>query len=312
MHRGSRPAQGDSQYGASNRRDSDPRYGQHRGSEPREYDDSRSDSREFPDRHQQGQPRASQRDGRFPHYADDFGLQTGPDAHRMGEGKRGVTSDWERDDPYASNGPEHQNYRGQSSRPYGEGQYGGSQSRGGSMWRSDDSGREDRSPYGQSTDELRSGSRQPYGGGQQHRAYEYDPGHKGMPQHFSAQQSYSYPGVSSAAGQGTSQGRYTGKGPKGYKRSDEQICEEANQRLERNGDVDASEVEVSCNAGTLILRGKVEDRRAKREAENCVEDIYGVHDVMNELKVDRGFFAKLFNTDGKDDTGSAKGQQKKS
>lgn len=92
-------------------------------------------------------------------------------------------------------------------------------------------------------------------------------------------------------------GPYSGKGPKGYKRSDQQICEEANQRLERHGEVDASEIEVSCMNGNLTLKGKVSDRRAKREAEDCVADIYGVSDVMNELKVEKGFFAKLFGSD---------------
>lgn len=91
-----------------------------------------------------------------------------------------------------------------------------------------------------------------------------------------------------------SQGPYAGKGPKGYKRSDQQMCEEANQALERNGRVDASEIEVSCDSGVLKLTGKVENRAAKRDAEECVESVYGVSDVMNELKVENGFFANLF------------------
>jgi hypothetical protein len=80
-------------------------------------------------------------------------------------------------------------------------------------------------------------------------------------------------------------GPYTGRGPKGYKRSDQQIMEEACQRLERDGEIDASEIEVSVEDGVIRLGGTVQDRRTKRHAEECVESIYGARDVMNELRV---------------------------
>jgi len=80
-------------------------------------------------------------------------------------------------------------------------------------------------------------------------------------------------------------GPHTGRGPKGYKRSDQQICEEACQRLERDGEIDASEIEVSAEDGVIHLRGTVPDRGMKRRAEECVESIYGARDVMNELRV---------------------------
>lgn len=85
-----------------------------------------------------------------------------------------------------------------------------------------------------------------------------------------------------------SRGPYAGRGPKGYKRSDQQILEEACQRLERDGEVDASEIEVSAEDGVIRLRGTVHDRHTKRCAEHCVESIYGVRDVMNELRVSQG------------------------
>ena len=83
----------------------------------------------------------------------------------------------------------------------------------------------------------------------------------------------------------TLRGPFTGRGPKGYKRSDEKIIEEACQRLERDGDIDASEIEVSAEDGVIRLRGTVDDRQTKRRAEECVESIYGARDVMNELRV---------------------------
>ena len=83
----------------------------------------------------------------------------------------------------------------------------------------------------------------------------------------------------------TLHGPFAGRGPKGYKRSDEKIIEEACQRLERDGDIDASEIEVTAEDGVIRLRGTVDDRQTKRRAEECVESIYGARDVMNELRV---------------------------
>jgi hypothetical protein len=98
---------------------------------------------------------------------------------------------------------------------------------------------------------------------------------------------FSYPGGRGAlfAESWTLTGPYTGRGPKGYKRSDQQIIEEACQRLERDGEVDASEIEVTAEDGVIRLRGTVPDRRTKRRAEECVESVYGAQDVMNELRV---------------------------
>ena len=100
-------------------------------------------------------------------------------------------------------------------------------------------------------------------------------------------QPFSYPGGSGFmySESLTVQGPYAGRGPKGYKRSDQQILEDACQRLERDGEIDASEIEVSAEDGVIVLRGTVQDRRTKRHAEECVESVYGVRDVMNELRV---------------------------
>ena len=100
---------------------------------------------------------------------------------------------------------------------------------------------------------------------------------------------YSYPGGRGALvmESWTIAGPYTGRGPKGYKRSNEYFVEEASQRLERDGQIDASEIEVTAEDGVITLRGTVPDRAMKRRAEECVESIYGVHDVANELRVSR-------------------------
>lgn len=91
-------------------------------------------------------------------------------------------------------------------------------------------------------------------------------------------------------------GPHAGRGPKGYTRSDDLIVEDVSRSLQEDGRVDASEIEVSCEQGVVTLKGKVEDRKQKRAAEDCAEDVYGVDDVMNELRVERGFFQRLLGS----------------
>ena len=79
-------------------------------------------------------------------------------------------------------------------------------------------------------------------------------------------------------------GSYAGRGPKGYRRSDERIEEEINERLERHPEIDATEIQVTVQNGEVTLSGSVEDRRAKRLAEDLVDDVYGVKDVQNQLR----------------------------
>jgi hypothetical protein len=76
-----------------------------------------------------------------------------------------------------------------------------------------------------------------------------------------------------------------GKGPKGYRRSDSSILEEANEALYESYEVDATNIEVQVKEGIITLTGTVIDRDSKREAENCVETINGVLDVRNELRL---------------------------
>jgi BON domain len=76
-----------------------------------------------------------------------------------------------------------------------------------------------------------------------------------------------------------------GKGPKGYKRSPERIRDEACEILARDFDLDASDIEVDIKDDVLILKGEVNSRRDKRLAEYLVENIAGISDVLNQLKI---------------------------
>lgn len=81
---------------------------------------------------------------------------------------------------------------------------------------------------------------------------------------------------------------HSGRGPKNYRRSDERITEEINEALTRHRDIDATEIEVRCEAGVVTLAGTIDSKHAKRLAEDLAEDVSGVRDVNNELRVQRG------------------------
>jgi hypothetical protein len=79
------------------------------------------------------------------------------------------------------------------------------------------------------------------------------------------------------------QGRYAGRGPKNYVRSDQRIWEDVNERLTENAYLDATEIEVQVKEGEVTLTGAVEDRRSKRLAEDLAESVAGVKEVHNQL-----------------------------
>ena len=82
-------------------------------------------------------------------------------------------------------------------------------------------------------------------------------------------------------------GSHRGKGPRGYKRSDERIREDINDRLTDYSHLDASDIEVTVTDGAVVLTGLVENRWAKRYAEEIVDSVSGVKDVQNNLRVGR-------------------------
>lgn len=92
-------------------------------------------------------------------------------------------------------------------------------------------------------------------------------------------------------------GRFTGRGPKGYQRSDDRIREDVAEELSFNGEIDASGIDVVVNNCVVTLEGEIEDRDQKRLAEDIAEAAPGVREVRNNLKVRRGFFARLFGRD---------------
>jgi osmotically-inducible protein OsmY len=82
-------------------------------------------------------------------------------------------------------------------------------------------------------------------------------------------------------------GRYSGVGPRGYRRSDDRIEEDVNDRLTWHGEIDATDIQVDVNDGIVTLKGEVNSRYEKRMAENVAENVSGVWDVNNNLRINR-------------------------
>lgn len=100
-------------------------------------------------------------------------------------------------------------------------------------------------------------------------------------------------GTAGRAASGMQAGRFYGRGPRGYRRSDERIREDVNERLAMHPDLDPSEVDVAVENGVVKLSGVVEDRGEKRLVEDIIEDVMGIDDIDNDLKVRRGFLASM-------------------
>lgn len=80
--------------------------------------------------------------------------------------------------------------------------------------------------------------------------------------------------------------QHWGRGPKGYQRADTRIHEDVCDRLTYS-DVDAEHLEVRVENGEVTLSGTVRDRWDKRRAEDVAEEVSGVRDVHNNIRVQR-------------------------
>jgi len=79
-------------------------------------------------------------------------------------------------------------------------------------------------------------------------------------------------------------GPFAGRGPKGYRRSDDRIREDLCDLLCEHGALDASDVEVQVVAGEVTLVGFVPTRPQKRLAEDLADSVPGVTEVHNQLR----------------------------
>lgn len=201
--------------------------------------------------------------------------------------------DWHDDDPYGHahehhydrpnerqdmrNGPDYAPYDSQSrdrgqSPDYGRSSpdYGRQSSRGGQAWQQQ---------FGQQPRPGNTGDRRSNFG------YEGGPG-------FQSRQEERYGGYygesSGLADQRRwpADGPHAGKGPKDYRRSDDAIRNDVCEMLTQHGHIDATDINVSVHNGEVTLSGNVPDKHMRREVEDALDELSGVRDVNNQLRID--------------------------
>jgi hypothetical protein len=80
-------------------------------------------------------------------------------------------------------------------------------------------------------------------------------------------------------------GNHKGKGPKGYRRTDDLIKEDICEALYRNTGVDASEIEIFVKDGVVKITGFVTSPEQKMMAESAIENLTGIDEIFNDLSV---------------------------
>jgi hypothetical protein len=95
-------------------------------------------------------------------------------------------------------------------------------------------------------------------------------------------------GISGGMGTYAGQGRFVGRGPKGYQRSDERIREDVCERLTQHPEIDAVDIDIQVKGGEVTLAGTVTRREEKRMAEDVADSVSGVKDVHNQLRTQQG------------------------
>lgn len=78
---------------------------------------------------------------------------------------------------------------------------------------------------------------------------------------------------------------FSGRGPKGYTRSDERIREDISERLSDDPAIDASDITLEVKDGKVTLTGQVEARWIKHSVEDMVDRCAGVREIDNRLGV---------------------------
>jgi hypothetical protein len=106
-------------------------------------------------------------------------------------------------------------------------------------------------------------------------------------------------------GYGQGERRPMGRAPRSYMRSDERIKEDLCDRLMQSW-IDAEDVDVQVTKGEVMLGGTVRDRAAKRAIEDMAEQILGVKDVQNHIRVQERHHEPQHGTQQQTATGSTR------
>jgi osmotically-inducible protein OsmY len=92
-------------------------------------------------------------------------------------------------------------------------------------------------------------------------------------------------GSSGEFGELSRQRNFSGRGPKGYTRSDERLKEDISERLTDDPMIDASDINIEVREGKVTLTGQVDQRWMKHDIEDLVDRCSGVKDIDNRLTV---------------------------
>lgn len=76
-----------------------------------------------------------------------------------------------------------------------------------------------------------------------------------------------------------------GRGPKGYRRSDERLKEIICERLTDDPFIDASDITIDVNNGEVTVQGTVQLRRQKYAIEDVIADVAGVTEIHDRVRV---------------------------
>jgi hypothetical protein len=147
-------------------------------------------------------------------------------------------------------------------------------------------GRREESGYG-GTREGYGGMRGGYGAGWDYGQGTYGGGRYGQQGQF-GEERYGERGWESGRGRGRGLvGKLFGRGPKGYKRSDDRIKEDICEQLWRSETIDSSEVTITVREGEVTLTGTVPERWMRHEIENIADESMGVKDIDNNIRIQR-------------------------
>jgi osmotically-inducible protein OsmY len=82
-------------------------------------------------------------------------------------------------------------------------------------------------------------------------------------------------------------GMHSGKGPRNYRRSDERLKELICERLTADPHVDATDIVIEVRDSEAIIGGTVNDKQMKRRAEEIIDEIKGITQVENRIRVNK-------------------------
>ena len=86
-------------------------------------------------------------------------------------------------------------------------------------------------------------------------------------------------------GEDTTGGNQQGRGPRGYRRSDQRVFADVCDLLTEDIEVDAREIDVAVSGGVVTLEGSVAGRMERERAEELADSVKGVVSIENNLLV---------------------------